>query len=147
MFNLALLYRERGDPRAAEEWLFRSLAALKGDPAPAIAGWAREYQKDAKTAAARSLLLRAAREYPANEAVARELALLLYRGKDCRGAVQALARFEATTTDPQTVNNLALFQTCLADRQAVIRLLERSLALKPDQPEVARSLERVRAAD
>jgi len=147
MFNLALLYRERGDTRAAEEWLLRSLAALKTDPAAAVASWAREYQRDGRAAAAKSLLLRAAKAYPANEAVARELALLLYRAKDCRGAVEALTRFEASTTDPQTMNDLALFETCLADRQAVIRLLERSLALRPDQPEVAKSLARVRAAD
>ncbi len=147
MFNLAVLYREKGEMRAAEDWLFRSLAALKSDPSVAIAGWAREYQSHGKIEAARSLLDRAAKTYPDDETVARERALLLYRSKDCRGAVGALSRFEATSADSQTLNDLALFETCLADRDAVIRLLERSLALKPDQPEVARSLERVRAAD
>jgi predicted AlkP superfamily phosphohydrolase/phosphomutase len=146
MFNLAVLYRQKGDTKRAEEWLFRALAALKTDPSVAIGGWAREYQRDAKIAAARSLLDRAAKTYPDNEAVARERALLLYGGKDCRAAVEALSRFEATTSNPQTLNDLALFQTCLADREAVIRLLERSLALKPDQPGVAQALERVRAA-
>ncbi len=146
MFNLAVLSREKGDTKAAEEWLFRSLAAVTSDPSAAIAGWARDYQREGKPAAARSLLERAANSYPDNEVVARERARFLYRGKDCHGAVAALSRFEATTTDPQTLNDLALFETCLADRKAVIRLLERSLALKPDQPEVARSLEVVRRA-
>jgi tetratricopeptide (TPR) repeat protein len=146
MFNLAVLSREKGDTRAAEEWLFRSLAALKSAPSAAIAGWARDYEREGKLAAARSLLERAAKTYPDNEVVARERARFLYRGKNCRGAVAALSRFEATTTDPQTLNDLALFETCLADREAVIRLLEKSLALKPDQPEVARSLEVVRKA-
>ena len=113
---------------------------LKADPAVAISGWAREYQRDGKVAAARSLLERAAKTYPDNEVIARERALLLYTVKDCRGAIDALARFEAATSDVQTVNDLALFQTCLGDRDAVIRLLERSLALKPDQPGVAQAL-------
>ncbi|MGE5278993.1 MAG: alkaline phosphatase family protein [Acidobacteriota bacterium] len=146
MFNLAVLFREKGETRAAEEWLFRSLAALESDPSAAIAGWARDYQREGKPAAASSLLERAAKTYPDNEIVARERARSLYRGKDCRGAVEALSRFEATTTDPRTLNDLALFETCLADREAVIRLLEKSLALKPDQPEIARSLEVVRKA-
>jgi hypothetical protein len=145
MFNLAVLYRQKGDTKKAEDWLFRALAALETDPSTAIVGWAREYQRDAKIAAARSLLDRAGKTYPDDEAVARERALLLYNGKDCRGAVDALSRFEAATSDFRTVNDLALFQTCLADRDAVIRLLERSLALKPDQPGVALALERVRA--
>ena len=145
MFNLAVLYREKGDTEKAEDWLFRALAALKTDPSIAIVGWAREYQRGAKIAAARSLLDRAVKNYPDNEGIVRERALLLYNGRDCRGAVAALARFEATTSDVQTVNDLALFQTCLADRNAVIRLLERSLALKPDQPGVAQALARVRA--
>jgi hypothetical protein len=42
------------------------------------------------------------------------------------------------------LNDLALFYTCLADREEVMRLLGRSLALDPNQPEVARSLEVVR---
>jgi Flp pilus assembly protein TadD len=144
MFNLAVLSRQEGDTRKAEEWLFRSLAAVKSDPAAVVAGWAREYQRDGKSAAAKSLLARAAKTYPANEAIARERALLLFRATDCRGAVAALSPFEAATSDPQTLNALALFYTCLADREAVIRLLERSLAIKPDQPEVARSLARVK---
>jgi len=147
MFNLALLYRERGDRRSAEDWLFRALDALKSDPAVALLSWAREYERDRQSAAARSLLERAAKRYPDNEAVARERALFLYRGEDCRGAIDALSRFEASTASADTLNDLALFETCLADRAAVIRLLERSLALKPDQPAVARSLEAVRRAD
>lgn len=146
MYNLAVLSREKGDTRGAEEWLFRSLAALKTDPSTAIVGWARDYERDGKAAAAGSLLGRAAKTFPDNEVVARERARLLYRSKDCRGAVRALSRFEAATSDPQTLNDLALFETCLADREAVIRLLERSLAVKPDQPEVARSLQLVRGS-
>jgi Type I phosphodiesterase / nucleotide pyrophosphatase/Tetratricopeptide repeat len=145
MFNLAVLYRAEGDTKKAEDWLFRALAVLKTDPGVAISGWAREYQRDAKVAAARSLLERAVKTYPEHEGLARERALLLYKIKNCRGAFEALARFEASTSDVQTVNDLALFQTCLADRDAVIRLLERSLALKPDQPGVAQALARVRA--
>ena len=48
---------------------------------------------------------------------------------------------------PQTLNALAIFETCLADRAAVERLLAKSLALNPNQPDVARSLARVRQPD
>ncbi len=146
MFNLAVLAREKGDTRAAEDWLFRSLRALKADPSVAIAGWAREYIQGGKTAAAQSLLRRAAAVYPDNEAIGREQARFLYRRKDCRGAVAAMSRFAGETRDLESVNDLILFQTCLANREEVERLLERSLALKPDQPEAARLLEVVRRA-
>ncbi|HLN58456.1 MAG TPA: tetratricopeptide repeat protein, partial [Thermoanaerobaculia bacterium] len=146
MFNLAVLNRARGDTKTAEDWLVRSLAALQGDPETAIIGWSHEYQKEGKTAAARSLLERAARTYPDNEAIARDLALLHYRSRDCPGAVSALSRFETATKDPKTLNDLALFETCLVNREAVIRLLERSLALDPNQPEVARTLANVKSA-
>ena len=146
MFNLAVLYRENGDSARAEELFFRSLAAVRADPSSAVASWAHEYEKDGKRAAAAALLDRAAREYQDNEAIARERGLFRHRGKDCRGAVAALTRFEAVTTSPETLNDLALFETCLEDREAVERLLTRSLALKPDQPLVARLLEVVRAA-
>ena len=146
MFNLAVLYRAKGDTARAQEWFLRSLAAVEADPAAAVAGWAREYEKDGKNAAAAALLDRAAKQHPDNESIARERALFLHRAKDCRGALAALARFEATTTTPETLNDLALFETCLAHREAVERLLARSLELKPDQPQVARLLEVVRAA-
>jgi predicted AlkP superfamily phosphohydrolase/phosphomutase len=146
MFNLAVLFRARGDTKSAEDWLLRSLAALQGDPETAVVGWSREYQKEGKTAAARSLLERAARAYPENEAIARDLGLLRYHSRDCPGAVAALSRFEARTKEPKTLNTLALFETCRVHREAVIRLLERSLALDPDQPDVARTLANVRNA-
>jgi predicted AlkP superfamily phosphohydrolase/phosphomutase len=146
MFNLAVLHRARGETKSAEDWFFRSLAALQGDPEAAVIGWSHEYQKDGRTAAARSLLERATRVYPDNEPIARDLALLRHRSRDCPGAVAALSRFEATTKDPKTLNDLALFETCLVNREAVIRLLERSLSLDPNQPEVARTLTRVKSA-
>jgi predicted AlkP superfamily phosphohydrolase/phosphomutase/Tfp pilus assembly protein PilF len=146
MFNLAVLSRARGDTKTAEDWLFRSLAALQGDRETAVIGWSHEYQKEGKTAAARSLVERAARIFPDNEAIARDLGLLRYHSRDCQGALAALTRFEAATKDPKTVNDLALFETCLVHREAVIRLLERSLALDPNQPEVARTLSAVRSA-
>jgi tetratricopeptide (TPR) repeat protein len=146
MFNLAVLFRGKGDAKAAEDWLFKSLAALGGDPEPAIAGWAREYEKNGREAAAKSLLERAGKTYPDREGVARELAMHRYRSRDCGGAISALSRFEAATKDPRTLNDLALFETCLVHREAVIRLLEKSLALDPNQPEVARTLQNVRNA-
>ena len=146
MFNLAVLFREKGDLKSAEEWFFRSLAALKSDPEPAVAGWAREYEKNGKVGAAKSLLERAAREYPDSEGIARELAMHRYRSRDCPGALSTLSPFESATKEPRTLNELALFETCLVHRDAVIRLLEKSLALDRNQPDVARTLQNVRNA-
>ena len=146
MFNLAVLAREQGDARAAEEWLLRSLRAVPGDPSTAVIGWAREWAKRGKPSASQSLLARASEAFPANEAIARERARFLHENRNCGGAAAALAPFGATTSDPQTLNDLALYETCLQHREAVERLLARSLALKPDQPDVARALEIVRRA-
>jgi predicted AlkP superfamily phosphohydrolase/phosphomutase/Tfp pilus assembly protein PilF len=143
MFNLAVLERGRGDTKAAHEWFFRSLSAAGADPAPAVLGWAHEYQKDGKVESAKALLDRAVKTFPENEAIARELATLRYRSHDCRGATSALSAFERATKDPRTFNALALFATCRAERQEVIRLLQRSLVLDPNQPEVARTLSNV----
>ena len=136
MFNLAVLSRERGDTRSAEDWLFRSLSKVRSDPSIAIVSWAREYAKARRPAAAESLLARAAAAFPDNEAIARERARFLHENKDCRGAADALARFESGTTNPGTLNDLALYETCLQNREAVERLLTRSLALDPNQPAV-----------
>jgi len=146
LFNLAVLERSRGAAKAAEDWFFRSLAALRADPAPAVLGWSHEYQKEGNTPAARSLLERAAHLYPENEEIARDYAILLYRAKECPKALAALSSFEATSRKTRTWNALALFQTCLGNREEVIRLLTRSLALDPNQPEVARSLAMAKGA-
>jgi hypothetical protein len=87
-----------------------------------------------------------ARIFHDNEPIARDLAPLRHRSQDCPGALAALSGFEATTKDPKTLNDLALFETCLVHREAVIRLLERSLSLDANQPEVARTLSNVRNA-
>jgi predicted AlkP superfamily phosphohydrolase/phosphomutase/Flp pilus assembly protein TadD len=142
LFNMAVLERDRGDTKAAEKWFFRSVSALGGDPAPAVIGWAREYEKDGSEAAARSLLAKALHSYPQNEDIARALAMALFRARDCRSGAAALSRFEAATTNPDTLNALALLQTCLENRAEVVRLLRRSLELKPDQPDVVRALRR-----
>jgi predicted AlkP superfamily phosphohydrolase/phosphomutase len=144
LFNLALLHRMLRQTRQAEDFLFRSLAALKTEPDTAVVSWSRQYQRSGDLPAARSLLDRASRLYPGSEGVARELARLRYRAKDCRGALAALSRFEAASRQPQTFNDLALFQACLGSRAEVVRLLERSLALDPNQSEVAQALGRAR---
>ena len=51
MFNLAVLSRERGDTRSAEDWLFRSLSKVRSDPSIAVVSWARDYAKAGRPAA------------------------------------------------------------------------------------------------
>jgi Flp pilus assembly protein TadD len=140
LFNMAVLEKMRGDTKAAEKWFFRSVAAAGGDPAPAVAAWAREYEKSGNAAAARSLLANGLHSYPKNEEIARSLAMVDFRKHDCRAGLAALSPFEQSTTNPSTLNVLALLQTCLKNRPEVMRLLRRSLELDPNQPDVARSL-------
>jgi predicted AlkP superfamily phosphohydrolase/phosphomutase len=140
LFNMAVLERTRGNAKAADDWFFKSVVAAGGDPAPAVLSWASESAKAGKTAAALSILDRAARAHPASEEIARALAMALFRAKDCRRGLAALSSFEAATRSPGTLNVLALLQTCLENRPEVVRLLRRSLEMDPNQPEVARSL-------
>ena len=77
-------------------------------------------------------------------ALARELGLRRFRAHDCEGALQSVARFEAATSDPVTLSTLGLFETCLGRRDAAIRCFEKSLAVKPDQPNVMEALRLVR---
>ena len=140
MYNLAVLARSAGRTKEAEDWLFRSLSASHEEPERAVLGWSHEYQQGGKQAAAGSLLARAAALYPKSEEIARDLASLRARSRDCKAALAGLGPFERESRDFRTFNTLALVETCLGNRPEVVRLLDRSLALNPEQPEVARSL-------
>jgi predicted AlkP superfamily phosphohydrolase/phosphomutase/Tfp pilus assembly protein PilF len=146
MFNLAVLDRSRGETASALDWLFRSLAAGHPDPQGTILQWAAEYDRTGKPEAARAVLDRAAAAYPDNEVVSRELGLLRFRSHDCEGALHAVSKFEAATSDPVTLSTLGLFETCLGRREAAIRYFEKSLAVKPGQPNVVEALRLVREA-
>jgi tetratricopeptide (TPR) repeat protein len=139
-FNLAVLYRERGDESAALEWLFRSFAAGHADPQGTILLWASDYAQKSQPRPEREVLERGARQYPDSEPIFRQLAVARFRAKDCAGADAALARFEAATGNPDTLNVLALLRTCLGRPDEAVRLFQRSLSIKPDQPGAIRSL-------
>jgi Flp pilus assembly protein TadD len=140
LFNMAVLERTRGNAKAAEKWFFRSVLALGGDPAPAVLEWARESEKNGNPRAARSVLEKARHTYPSNEEISRALGMRLFRDRNCAEGLSQLSPFEDQTTNPSTLNVLALLQTCLENRPEVVRLLRRSLELQPNQPDVARSL-------
>jgi predicted AlkP superfamily phosphohydrolase/phosphomutase/tetratricopeptide (TPR) repeat protein len=145
IFNLAILYRMKGEDAKALEWLFQSLDAGHAEPERTVADWVGHYEEKNRIGPASALLERATAKFPDNEPLARELGLLRFRvRRDCPGAFAALSRFEAKTTDTDTLNALGLFQTCLGRRQEAVALFERSLALKPDQPAVIQSLTMVR---
>jgi tetratricopeptide (TPR) repeat protein len=143
MFNLAILFRTRGDAAAAREWLFQSLQAGHAEPERTIATWFDYYREKKDERAIRGLMERAVERYPGNEAFARELALSRFRGRDCSGALEAVSKFGATR-EPLTLNAMGLFQTCLGRRPEAIRLFEQSLAIDPNQPGVVQSLKVVR---
>jgi len=145
MFNLAILDRLRGDHAAAEQWLLRALESGFPDPEGTLLGWAVEDLGKGRVAASEKLLSWGVARYPASEKLAQQLAFVRFQRKDCRGAREALAVFENRSREPDTLNSLALYESCLGDRQKAIRLLERSLAAHPDQPGVIDSLGRLRA--
>jgi tetratricopeptide (TPR) repeat protein len=140
-FNLAVLYRKRGDDRRALDWLFRSLVAGHADPQGTLLLWASEYQADGKSGPEREVLEQGARRYPDSEPLARQLALLRFRSRDCGAAERAVAKFAATSQSPDTLNVLGLLNTCLGRRDAAIAFFRRSLDVKPDQPGAIRSLD------
>ncbi|MEP6994103.1 MAG: alkaline phosphatase family protein [Acidobacteriota bacterium] len=139
-FNLAVLYRERGDDTKAIDWLFRSLEAGHADPEGTVRRWSADYREGGKRGPAREVLERASRAYPTSEALARDLALLRFQAKDCAGAWHSVAGFEAATKSPETLNALALFQTCLGRRDEAVALFRKSLAIEPNQPAVLQSI-------
>jgi len=140
-FNLASLYRLRGEDEKAIDWLFRSFAAGHAHPEDTILNWYVGFDDRGRTTPARKIIERGARAYPQNESIARELGLIRYHAKDCGGAWEAVSRFEATTQSPETLNTLALIQVCLGRRVEATALLRRSLALRADQPGVSKSLD------
>ena len=145
IFNLAVLYRMKGDDEKAVDWLFRSLDAGHAEPERTIVDWVAEYENKNRLGPAMAILDRGTARFPANEPLARELGLLRFRVRhDCPGALAALERFEASTSDTDTLNALGLFQTCLGRRREAMALFERSLAMKPNQPAVVESLNLVR---
>ncbi|HTR01922.1 MAG TPA: alkaline phosphatase family protein [Thermoanaerobaculia bacterium] len=140
-FNLAALYRSRGQDEKAIDWLFRSFAAGHAHAEDTILNWYVGFDDRGRPGSARKLLERGALAYPQHEPIARELGLVRYHAKDCAGAREAVARFEATTQSPETLNTLALIQVCLGRRVEAAALLRKSLALKADQPGVLQSLD------
>ncbi len=141
LFNLAVLDRMRGEDRRAIDALFRAFDAGHAHPEETILSWYVEDLDRGKTSAARELIERGSRRFPDSEAIARELGLVRFRARDCAGAWEPVARFEATTKDPDTFNTLAMIQTCLGRRDDAAALFRKSLAIRPDQPAVVRSLE------
>lgn len=139
-FNLAVLYRTRGDDRQAIDWLYRSLEAGHADPGGTILRWAEEYEVKAKAREAREVLERGAKSRADSEPIHRALALMFFKSKNCQRAEEVLVRFEAATVSPETLNTLALFRTCLGHRDEAIALFRKSLAIKADQPAVVQSL-------
>ncbi len=140
IFNLAVLYRRKGQDDRARDWLFRALSAGHADPAGTVLGWAAEYRAAGKPGPEKALLERAAASYPGREDLARALAEFRFRGKDCARALDAISRFEPATTQPETLNLLALLDTCLGRKDHALELFRRSLVLRPDQPRVLEAM-------
>jgi Flp pilus assembly protein TadD len=140
LFNLAVLYRREHKDGEALDFLFRSLAAGQADPSGTILTWAGEYRAEKLAGPELALLRRAAVVYPENEPIARALGDAFFRRHDCAASRTALSRFADGAADPETLNGLALSETCLGNRDRAVALFRRSLALKAEQPGVIEAL-------
>jgi|PersoiStandDraft_1058852.scaffolds.fasta_scaffold05293_2 predicted AlkP superfamily phosphohydrolase/phosphomutase len=140
MFNLAVLERSAGRDSQAIDWLGRSIAAGHPDPDGTILLWAAEYRQAGKAQWQRQVLELGRRLLAQSEPVARALADLRFHDRDCERAYSELAGFEAVTRQPETLNELALLQTCRGKRAEAIALFERSLAMRPEQPPVREAI-------
>ncbi|HET9795660.1 MAG TPA: alkaline phosphatase family protein [Thermoanaerobaculia bacterium] len=140
LFNLAILYRAEHRDAIARDYLFRALAAGHADPAGTILSWASEYRRAGDAAPEIDLLRRAREAYPADEPLARALGDALFRHRDCAGARSAVAAFSESAREPETLNALGLYETCLGNRDGAAALFHRSLAMKPAQPGVIEAL-------
>ena len=141
MLNLAEARRARGEEREAIDLLFQAIAAGQSSPQRVVLDWAMFYDVKGSKLEARTVLERGAGLYPDDEPIHRALALLFFRGKECRRADETLSHFEATTHEPQTLNALALVRACLGRRDEAVVLFRRSLALVPNQKTVMESLD------
>jgi predicted AlkP superfamily phosphohydrolase/phosphomutase/tetratricopeptide (TPR) repeat protein len=139
-FNLAVLYRMKGEDRQAVDWLFRSLQAGHAEPENTILSWYGSYDEKGKKEAATAVLERGIQAYPRDERIGRELGLSRFKAKNCEGALQAVSAFETTSEDPDTINTIALFKTCMGRRDEALALFEKSLRIKPGQPGVIQSV-------
>ena len=87
MFNLAVLYRAKGDTARAQEWFFALARRGQGRSGRRRSRAGRtSTRRTASARPRRRCSIGRAKQYPENEAIARERALFLHRGKDCRGA-------------------------------------------------------------
>src|SRR5262249_21602865 len=81
MFNLAILFRDRGQDAPARDWLFRSFAAGHAVPERTLQGWVNWYD-DNRPAGAIPLLEESVQRYPNDELLGRALALHRFKRKD-----------------------------------------------------------------
>lgn len=140
LFNLAILFREEKKDAEARDYLFRALAAGHADPSGTILSWAGEYRAARNAAGEIELLRRGRGAYPDDEPIARALADALFQQHDCAGARETLAPFAQTAREPETLNGLALDETCLGHRDAALDLFRRSLVMRPGQAGVIEAL-------
>jgi tetratricopeptide (TPR) repeat protein len=139
--NLAVAHRIRGEERQAIDGLFQALAAGQASPERAVLDWALYYDVKGKGVEEREVLERGAELYPDYEPIHRALALLFFKGKDCRRGDATLSRFETATQEPLTLNALALIRACLGRKADAVALFRRSLAIVPNQKTVVASLD------
>ena len=93
------------------------------------------------------MLERGRKAYPASEPIARDLGGCSdSRTGTARGRREAVAPFEATSHEPETLNALGLFQTCLGRRDAALALFHKSLEIQPNQPAVVQSIHLIEEA-
>ncbi len=145
MFNMAVLYRQReGLPEGRGLALPRARGgSLRsgGDHRELgrrLRGGSRVRGRCGGCWSGRSRPIRPASASPASSAC-----FASGRGT-ARAPTPRCRRSRRRARDPETLNAIGLFRTCLGRKEEAIGFFERSLALNPDQPGVIRSLKMLR---
>jgi tetratricopeptide (TPR) repeat protein len=142
VFNLAEMEKEKGNFPEAVRLLLKAVSLGQPNPDREIERWAADFERRRK-GAGMTLFRAAAGALPGNEAIARDLSLALSRGGECREAAASIARFEESRS-VETLNVAGLAEQCAGSPDRARLLLQRSLEINPDQPEVAAALSSIR---
>jgi Tfp pilus assembly protein PilF len=137
-----------GDRERADALLLQSLAAGLPDAVERILARVGAERRAGAAERGLALLDRSIAALPARPDLHLARGRLRLERQDCRGA---LGDFEAAASarspgEALAWGSAALARLCLGDRAGAVRALERSLALDPHQPEIARTLAQLQQA-
>ncbi|MFZ5788545.1 MAG: alkaline phosphatase family protein [Acidobacteriota bacterium] len=140
-YNLRRLYFETGRYDTADAELWQAVELGLRDGAGAASRAVTDYERQERDDLAARLLGQAVRRFPEHAGLAiRNLALLVRLGQCAEAVPFGTAAADRFADNPDVHAFLGLAAACAGDAGLARRSLERSLRIKPDQPELRRAL-------